>query len=1044
MIRKFLEFAIDRPALNHIFMVFMIVMSLFAYQEIPKEIFPASQLDQVIITGTYVGASSNVLDKMAVRDIEEKLQALSEIDTIYTTIQNGFFSIKADIMPNNDNQIVLGDVKDIISNVRRDLPSDMDEPLAKITIHSYPLILIAISGDTSIDTLLNVANELKSKLSTIGDLSDILIRGESDEEILISLDQRKIEAYGLSKPSIYTAISSLSSIFPIGTIKEKGNHLYISTINGEKSKKKLEESMLSINGKHFYLGDIAKVQLGLAKPDLLSHYNGKTNISLDIKKNKDGNAIALTKEVRTVLKEFNQKYHEKFEFKAYTDTSIWIKNRLNLVSSNILFGLIMVMFALFLSLNYRIALVVGIGIPASFMITLITADMIGYSLNMLTLMGALIALGMLVDEAIVVAENIYRHIEMGKTPREAAIDGSVEMFPAILTATLTTVFAFLPLLLMSGKMGMFMQVLPVMISILLISSLFEAFYFLPLHSKEFYSIGRLDKIQKKKSWFWRVTISFYQFILKWLLRVKFLSLILLIGAIIYGTLSVAKTTKFQLFPEFDVQQVFLNGKVNINNELKDTEAYVQKIEEALLKHLDEASVESVTSIIGLKMNPDQTMDIGDNLFQIFVNLYEKAPENFFDKNINPLFSLEYDGSNMIRHKMAQQIGKEIQKDILENMRNLTINGQKVFEEFNVYVQQTGMVGNDIEIGFSASTEEEMSRILKRVESRLKEINGVKDIGNNANEGERELKLRVNEYGQSLGLSEGFISKALRGSFFKAEYGKMFNQEGLVRIKIEDENKDEKGSIDNFMLTIPTGEVVVLHEVCDFYYQKSFVRTFKEDGLNIRSIYASVDKEIVLATEVMQQLQPLFETIEKEGVKVIIKGEEKENKKLKQEMVQIALIAVFLIFIALVWMFNSFIQPLIVLAIIPLSIFGVLVGTKMMGVNMTMTGMMGIIGLAGVVVNDGLIMLSFVRKGKTHEEILEYAGQRIRPIILTSVTTVLGLSTLIFFASGQALILQPMAISLGFGVAWATVLNLYFVPLMYAVIYGIKREKNIKI
>ncbi len=1044
MIRKFLEFAIDRPALNHIFMVFMIVMSLFAYQEIPKEIFPASQLDQVIITGTYVGASSNVLDKMAVRDIEEKLQALSEIDTIYTTIQNGFFSIKADIMPNNDNQIVLGDVKDIISNVRRDLPSDMDEPLAKITIHSYPLILIAISGDTSIDTLLNVANELKSKLSTIGDLSDILIRGESDEEILISLDQRKIEAYGLSKPSIYTAISSLSSIFPIGTIKEKGNHLYISTINGEKSKKKLEESMLSINGKHFYLGDIAKVQLGLAEPDLLSHYNGKTNISLDIKKNKDGNAIALTKEVRTVLKEFNQKYHEKFEFKAYTDTSIWIKNRLNLVSSNILFGLIMVMFALFLSLNYRIALVVGIGIPASFMITLITADMIGYSLNMLTLMGALIALGMLVDEAIVVAENIYRHIEMGKTPREAAIDGSVEMFPAILTATLTTVFAFLPLLLMSGKMGMFMQVLPVMISILLISSLFEAFYFLPLHSKEFYSIGRLDKIQKKKSWFWRVTISFYQFILKWLLRVKFLSLILLIGAIIYGTLSVAKTTKFQLFPEFDVQQVFLNGKVNINNELKDTEAYVQKIEEALLKHLDEASVESVTSIIGLKMNPDQTMDIGDNLFQIFVNLYEKAPENFFDKNINPLFSLEYDGSNMIRHKMAQQIGKEIQKDILENMRNLTINGQKVFEEFNVYVQQTGMVGNDIEIGFSASTEEEMSRILKRVESRLKEINGVKDIGNNANEGERELKLRVNEYGQSLGLSEGFISKALRGSFFKAEYGKMFNQEGLVRIKIEDENKDEKGSIDNFMLTIPTGEVVVLHEVCDFYYQKSFVRTFKEDGLNIRSIYASVDKEIVLATEVMQQLQPLFETIEKEGVKVIIKGEEKENKKLKQEMVQIALIAVFLIFIALVWMFNSFIQPLIVLAIIPLSIFGVLVGTKMMGVNMTMTGMMGIIGLAGVVVNDGLIMLSFVRKGKTHEEILEYAGQRIRPIILTSVTTVLGLSTLIFFASGQALILQPMAISLGFGVAWATVLNLYFVPLMYAVIYGIKREKNIKI
>jgi len=1041
MIKRFLEFAIDRPVLNHIFMLFMAVMSIFAYQGIPKEIFPPSQLDQVTITGTYVGASSDVLDKMAVRSIEDKLQALSQIDTIYTTIQNGFFSINADIMSGNNNQMVLGDVKDIISNVRRDLPSDMDEPLAKIVVHDFPLILVAISGDSSTDALLDVAKKLKDKISTtVSNLGDISIRGESDEEILIRLDQKRIEAYGLSKSSVYNAISSLSSIFPIGTVKERGNHLYISTINGEKSKKKLEESMLSVDGKRFYLGDIAKVELGLAEPELLSHYNGKTNISLDIKKTKNGNAIALTKEIREILKEFNVKYKDKFEFEAYTDTSIWIKNRLNLVSSNILFGLILVMFALFISLNYRIALVVGIGIPTSFMITLITANMIDYSLNMLTLMGALIALGMLVDEAIVVAENIYRHIEMGKTPREAAIDGSAEMFSAILTATLTTVFAFLPLLIMSGEMGMFMKVLPVMISILLLSSLFEAFYFLPLHAKEFFSIGKLDKIQEKKSWFWSFFITLYRFILKWLLRVKYLSLIVLIGGIVYGTISVAKVTKFQLFPEFDVQQVFLNGKVNINNELKDTEGYVRKIEEALMQNLDKDSVDSVTSIIGLRMNPDQTMDMGSNLFQIFVNLYEKAPENAFDKYINPIFSLEYDDTNMIRHKMAHTIGKEIESNILEKMKNLKVDGKKVFEEFNVYIQQTGMVGNDVEIGFSAKTEKKMREVLKRVEAKLATMKGVKDIGNNANEGERELKLRVNEYGQSLGLSEGYISKELRGSFFKAEYAKMFNQEGLVRIKIEDENKDKKGSIDNFQLTTPSGKVVALNQVCDFFYQKTFVRTFKEDGLQVRSVYASVDKSTILATEVMENLKPLLEDIKKDGVKIIIKGEEKENKQLKIEMKEAGLIAIFLIFISLVWMFNSFIQPLIILSIIPLSILGVLVGTKLMGLNMTMTGIMGIIGLAGVVVNDGLIMLSFVRKGKTHEEILDYSGQRVRPIILTSVTTVLGLSTLIFFASGQALILQPMAISLGFGIAWATVLNLYFVPLMYAVIYGIKREK----
>jgi len=264
MIRKFLEFAIDRPVLNHIFMVFMIILSLFAYQNIPKEIFPPSQMDQISISGTYLGASADVLDKMAVKSIEDELKSLSEIDTIYTSIQNGFFTIRADILPGNDNQMVLGDVKDIISNIRRDLPSDMDEPLAKITVHDYPLILVAVSGSVPISTLLAGANDLKNELALISDLSDIVVRGESDEEILIVLDQKKIDAYGLSKSAVYSSISSLSSIFPIGTIKAKGDHLYISTINGEKSKLRLEESLLSVNGKRFYLRDIAEVNLSEA------------------------------------------------------------------------------------------------------------------------------------------------------------------------------------------------------------------------------------------------------------------------------------------------------------------------------------------------------------------------------------------------------------------------------------------------------------------------------------------------------------------------------------------------------------------------------------------------------------------------------------------------------------------------------------------------------------------------------------------------------------------------------------------------------------
>ena len=1041
MIKKFLEFALDRPVLNHIFMVLMIIMSIFAYKNIAKEIFPASTLDKISISGSYVGASADVLDKMAVKTLEDNLKSISEIDTVYSTIQNGFFNIVADVKTGNDTQLVLSDAKDVVANIKRDLPSDMDEPIAKLVKHEYPLLLVAVSGDVSLKRLIDVADKLKSKLSLISNLNSINIRGESDEEILITLDQKRIDGYGLSKEAVYKAISSISSIFPVGTVKEQGNHIYISTINGEKTKKRLEQILLTVNGKRFYLGDISNVAFHLATPAQISHFDGVTNLSLNITKNEQGNAIALAKEIRTVLKEFNKKYENEITFEAYADSSIWIKNRLNLVSSNILFGLILVMLALFLSLNFRIALVVGLGIPASFMITLIFADYIGYSLNMLTLLGALIALGMLVDEAIVVAENIYRHVEMGKKPREAAIDGAVEMFPAILTATMTTVFAFLPLLIMTGKMGMFMKVLPVMISILLISSLFEAFYFLPLHAKEFFSLGSLAKIQhqeENKKGVWGTIDRLYSTVLTLLLRFKKSSLFLMVLLIFLGMAAVGSITKFQMFPEFDVQQVFLNGKVNINNELKDTEKYVSMIEKELLSKLDmNETVDSFTTVIGFRMNADLTSDLGDNLFQIIINLHEKAPENFFDRWINPIFSLEYDSSDMIRETKAQDLLKEIEKNVLNDIRNYKEHGQKVFEEFNLFAQQTGIVGNDIEVGFSSLKPKKVLDAIKKVEENLSKVSGVHDIGDNAHEGELELKLRVNEYGQSLGLSEGAITSALRGSFFKGEYAKAFNQEGLVRIKVEDRYKDQKGSIENFKITTPEGKVVSLSDVCDFYYQKSFVKIFKEDGDKVRSLFARVDKKVIVPTEVMAQLQPLLDEIEKEGVKIIIKGEQKENTKLKKEMSEAAILAVFLIFITLVWMFNSFVQPLIILSIIPLSVFGVLLGTKFMGINMTMPGLMGLIGLAGVVVNDGLIMLEFVRKAKTQNEILLYATQRVRPIILTSVTTVLGLSSLMFFASGQALILQPMAISLGFGIAWATVLNLYFVPLMYAVIYRVR-------
>jgi multidrug efflux pump subunit AcrB len=1037
LIRKFIEFAIEKPLLNHILLIFIFMLSIFAYINIPKEIFPPMNMDKITIKGGYVGTSADILDKMVVQSIEDDLQNIDELEEIKSSIKNGSFIISAEIKSGSDNILVLNDVKDVVSSVKKDLPADMNEPVAKIKTHSFPLVLIALSGDVSKEELLERADELKSELAKFKDLSDITIRGDADEELDISLHYQKIQAYGLDTAQIVSAISNISSIFPIGTIKQKAHHLYISTYNGEKTKKKIADTIIHVGNVKLRIGDIADVDFKLSDEVELSHYNGVRNVSVNVTKSKNGNAIALVKEIRELLKEQKKKY-PKLSFNIYTDTSVWIKNRLNVVFSNIAFGLMLVFLAMLIFINRGIAFVVALGIPVSFMIGLIVTEILGDSLNMLSLLGALIALGMLVDEAIVVAENIYRHLEEGMDRKEAVINGAAEMFPAVFTATLTTVFAFLPMLLMTGEMGMFIKIIPIMITVLLLSSLFEAFYFLPLHAHDFLRVSKEGSFTKL---FWQKMYVWYSKGLHFFFKRKLTSLLLITIVILGLEFIMIKHAKFQLFPDFDNTQVYVYGKVNINNELKDTEKIVTKLEKIIMKQIDNKNVSSVTSVIGFKMDAKNRAELGENMFHIFVDLHERAAENFFDKYISPYLSIEYDENVKSRILDAKEIAKKIKTALKELHELKDEKGEKLFEELVVKVPGAGVVAHDVEIGLSSKDGKNVVPYLKSLEKKLAAIEGVFNISDDATLGEKELKLRVNSYGQELGFNEGVISNILRAYYLKGEYGKLFNKSGLIRIRIDSDLDKDINSLKRLELQIPSSkEYVRLRDICDFKYKQSYVTIKKEDGKRVRSLYASIDKKIITSSELMQKIEPVLESFKKEGLLVEIKGEEKENNKNKKEMMQSAVIAIFLIFITLVWLFDSIKKSLIVISTIPLVLLGVFVGHWIMGLNLTMPGLIGIVGLAGVVVNDGLIMVDFIKRAKDTEDLMRRAQTRLRPILLTSLTTVLGLLTLIFFASGQAKILQPMAISLGYGIAWATVLNLLYVPLLYAVVYKIKAPK----
>jgi len=1039
MIRKFLEFSVDKPLLNHILLIFIFVLSIFAYINVPKEIFPPMNSDRITIKGGYAGTSADILDKMVVQTIEDDMQNINELETVKTTIKNGSFSIVSDIKKGSNNIRVLNDVKDIISSAKKDLPADMSEPIARIKTHAYPLVLIALAGNLSQKELLDKASELKTQLTKFKDLSDITIRGDADNELVINLNIPKIRALQLQPSFVVSALSNLSSIFPIGTIKQRGKHLYISTYNGEKNKKNIENSIIGVGKKRVRIGDIADISFQLSDEQELSHFNGLKNVSINVTKSKHGNAIALVKDIRKLLKQDEKKYPQ-LKYQVYTDTSIWIKNRLNTVFSNIIFGLILVFISMLIFINRGIAFVVAMGIPLSFMIGLIATEMMGDSLNMLSLLGALIALGMLVDEAIVVSENIYRHLEEGMDRREAAIVGASEMFPAVLASTLTTIFAFLPMLLLSGDMGRFIKIIPIMITVLLLSSIFEAFYFLPLHAKDFLRVSQDHSYTKK---LWKRMNHRYSKILHFVFKRRWLSLIVMVTTILSLTFVMIKNSKFQLFPEFDTTQVYVYGKVNINNKLQDTEKIVSKLEKKLLKNRDNKDISSITSVIGFKMDSKNRAEIGDNLFHIFIDLHERAPVNFFNKYISPYLSLEYDTKVRTREKSAKEIAKKLEK-IVKPFRTLKGKNGKVFEELVVKVPGAGIVASDVEISLSNKPDNEIVKGIKYLEKSLSDISGVKNISDDAQLGEKELKLRVNRYGQELGFNEQSISNSLMPYYLKGEFGKMFDKSGLLRIRIESGAKNSIKSISEMELQIPsTNKYVKLKDICDFINIQGFITLKKENGVRIRTVYAGLNKKVITSSELMKKLKPTLDKLKSDGYKIDVKGEEKENNKNQSEMMKSALIGIFLIFITLVWLFDSIVKPLIVISTIPLVLLGVFVGFYVMGLNLSMPGLIGIVGLAGVVVNDGLIMVDFIKHAKNTEDLMNRATTRLRPILLTSLTTVLGLITLIFFASGQAKILQPMAVSLGFGIAWATVLNLVYVPLLYSVIYKIKLPQKVE-
>jgi len=1023
---KFIEYFLHNTRLNYAMLFFLLYMGVQVYINIPKEMFPTTELDKISIRGSYVGASADNMDKMAVRELEDGISNISGIDKSETTIVPGYFTMILTLNENANKVSILNNIKDAIALSKQYLPSDMNEPTAVILDRSRSLIKLSVSSkELSRGELTEISKEIKNKLSKIKNISEVAIRGDSNQELSIKINSEAILAYGLNPQSVVSAVSNLSYIFPIGNIEERGNFAYISTVNGKANAEEWRESIIEVDSKYIRLGDIAEVEISYPQTNTLSSFNNNTTLTLVISKAEEGSSMELSKELRQYIKKIEPNYKGVI-FHFYQDSSKPIGVRLKTVISNLMFGLVLVFTSLFILINLRIAFIVSLGIPFSFIIGLLFIYYMGYSINIVSLLGALIVIGIVVDDAIVVSENIQRHIDGGMDVKEASIVGVKEMMLPVTLATLTTAAAFLPMFLMQGEIALFLILVPIVVVMILLGSLIESFFFLPLHAKEF-----LKKSNNLVDW--TPVQNFYEKVLIFHIRYKKLFLITFLILIPILTLLTAKSMKFQFFPNFDGNNLYISGKLDINTPIEDTFAITKEIEAELMKHGEEFSLKSSSGTSGFRRSLSGETEFNNNVFFITLELYDRKESNFINAYLNPILNFSFDFNNPDKRRELQtyELSSRAQ-EIIEPFKK-----KYDFVELGVMEDKPGLIRSDIQVNLSGNEDALLEESIKKLEDALANIDGVANYSDNIKYGKLEYKIKINSFGESLGLSEASISKLLSDYFLERRQSTTFNKYGIMEIKTQDVAKDKTSTLMNFTITLKDGRYVRLMDIAEIVSIRDYEKIDKLNGNRVKSVFANVDKREITAEEVLGILEPTLKEIEKAGISVNLLGEKEKNKQLQGDMKNSLILALFLIFLTLLLIFSKIKYVLMLISVIPLSILGALFGHKLLGMPLTMPSIIGILGLAGVVINDGIIMLDFLHGTHKSEEFFIRAKQRLRPILITSITTFLGLFTLIFYATGQAVILQPIAISIGFGLVWGTLLNLVYLPTLYALVNGIK-------
>jgi multidrug efflux pump subunit AcrB len=1056
-------FAQNHVAAN-LLMLLIIVGGIISLSTNIVEMFPQMSVDIITVQVPYLGATPAESEEGVCLRVEEALAGLDGVKRMRSVGMEGMGFVMVEIEDFADNSEVLDDVKAAVDRIIT-FPKETEEPIIKEETIRNHVITMVLYGDVSERTLKELAEQMRDELTAMPNISQVDVTGARRYEISIEVSEENLRRYGLSFGDVTKAVRNASLDLPGGSVKTAGGEILIRT-KGQRYRGEEFEKIVVVtraDGTKVYLSDIATVVDGFEDSDMAAYFDGKRSVQLQVYRVGTQNLLDLVATVKQYIAENEEFLPEGISIGTWFDRSKMLEARLNLLQRNAKYGLVLVFLVLALFLDLRLAFWTTMGIPISFMGAFWMMPYLDTSINMMSLFAFILALGIVVDDAIVVGENIFEYRQRGMKPVEAAIKGVREMCAPVTMAVLTTIFAFMPLLYIYGIFGKFIRVIPMIVIPVLAFSLIEALLILPAHlsggrpmASKREHLGPVGRVQRwvrvhLEGFVEKRFAPFVQWAVSWryvTVACAFLVLCVAIGYVSGGFI------KFSLLPSVESDNVWASLSMPMGTSVEQTREVVAQIEAAAMRIEERIEAErlkvnnhSVWKKLKSKIGLTQDKPLDPMFVHMSTNIGEQpfsrgdagGPPTSSDSGSHAaeiniqLLEGQYRGSRFSSERIAQMWRDEVGQ--VPGVSSLTFTSSLFHGGSAIYVE---MSHRDFDVLLAAVED------LKKI---LSEYNGVYDISDTFEAGKLELKLSLKDTGRMLGLSWEDLARQVRQGFYGDEVQRVQRGRDDIRVMVRypESQRTSLADIENMRIRVKDGTEVPFKEVATVNLGRGYAAINRTDRRRVVSVTADVDLAVTSGNEVVgdlnQKVLPkLAQTYP--GLTFDFEGEQRDQRDVAKSLGASATIGLMAIFGLLAVQFRSYMQPAIIMSAIPFGLVGALVGHILMGFQLSILSVFGIVALTGIVVNDSLIMIDLINRERSEgialkQVIRDSVTRRFRPILLTTLTTFCGLVPMMLEKSLQARFLIPMAVSLAFGVLFATIITLILVPALYMILEDFK-------